>query len=70
MREILVRAMNDGRLPNVAGAASTVEPSLAGMGSTSSRCSAGEDNGTQRRLAALRANAGVAVLTHLPVKES
>lgn len=67
MREILVRAVQQGRLPaDSAGAARHVEPSGAGMGSASSTPCAGEDNEKHRRLAALKARAAAAIVTHQP----
>lgn len=70
MREILLRAVNDGRLPNSAGADNQVESFGAGMASTSSGASAGEDNEARRRLAALRAKSRSAVSTYISVKET
>lgn len=69
MREILMRAVRDGRLPAEAVAVPVVEPSVAGPGSTSSVPDAGEDKRTNHRLAALKAHAQSTVLSFPPVKE-
>ena len=70
MREILMRAATEGRLPAGAVAVPVVEPSLmAGPGSTSSSTPAGEDSEKHRRLVALRARAAAATATHQLIEE-
>lgn len=69
MREILMRAATEGRLPAGAVAVPVVEPHMAGPGSRSSTTSAGVDSEKHRRLIALRAKAAAATATHQIIEE-
>lgn len=64
MREVLMRAATEGRLPAGAVAVPVVEPIGAGPGSRSSSTTAGVDSEKHRRLIALRAQAAAATATH------
>lgn len=67
MREILMRAVANGRLPG--GASTIVEPTVAGVESGSRTPGAGEDIETRKRLIALKTRAAQARTIHTSTED-